>query len=238
MLVRYGIRAVFLVVISFFMVAFSLAQGLKKAPPSKMEGPERVFRWDFEDVSIGSIPPGWKVEATGRGRPLAAWKVVKDTTSPSGEKVLALVQVNHHSGGTFNLCWTDKVSFLDGTIAVAFKAVSGKIDEGGGIMWRVRDRNNYYVVRFNPLEDNFRIYYVKNGRRRMIGTARVSLPAGTWHTMRVVATGDRYACFLDGRKYLEGRDGHFKEAGGVGLWTKADAMTSFDDFKVVLRDGK
>ena len=238
MFVRYGIRALFLVVISFFMVTSSLAQGLKKAPPSKVETSEEVFRWSFEDVSIGSLPTGWKIEATGRGSPLATWQVIKDSTAPSGKQVLALVRVNHHSGGTFNLCWTDKVSFLDGSIEVAFKAVSGKIDEGGGIMWRVRDRNNYYVARFNPLEDNFRIYTVKGGRRRMIGTARASLPAGTWHTMKIVVTGERYACFLDGKKYLEGRDAHFKKAGGVGLWTKADAVTSFDDFKVALGDKK
>jgi len=188
--------------------------------------------WNFENVPTGQIPPGWKVEATGQQRPLATWKVTEDPSAPSGKKVLALTEINHHSGGTFNLCWPDEISFLNGTITVSFKAVKGRIDEGGGIMWRVQDRNNYYVARFNPLEDNFRIYYVKNGHRRMIATSRVKLPAGEWHAMKIVAKGDRYACFLNGHKYLEGQDNHFTKAGGVGLWTKADAATCFDDFKV------
>ncbi|MBW1658976.1 MAG: hypothetical protein JRJ48_00575, partial [Deltaproteobacteria bacterium] len=99
---RYGIRALFLVVISFFMVTSSLAQGLKKALPSKVETSEEVFRWSFEDIPIGHLPTGWKIEATGRGSPLATWQVIKDSTAPSGKQVLALARVNHHSGGTFN----------------------------------------------------------------------------------------------------------------------------------------
>ena len=191
-----------------------------------------VKTWTFEGVPAGQIPKAWKAEATGVQNPLATWEVVKDPTAPSGKKVLALTKVNHHSGGTFNLCWTDRVSFLNGTLEVAFKAVSGRIDQGGGILWRARDRDNYYVARFNPLEDNFRIYYVKNAVRRMMATARVKLAAGKWHTMKIVQHGNHYACFLDDRKYLDGEDAHFTKPGGVGLWTKSDAATSFDDFKV------
>ena len=190
--------------------------------------------WDFEKVPLGRLPRGWKVEATRPRGPLATWEVVEDKTAPSGQKVMALVKINHHSGGTFNLCWTDRISFLNGTITVAFKAREGRIDEGGGIMWRVRDKDNYYVARFNPLEDNFRLYYVKGGNRRMIATARATLPAGKWHTMTIVVKGDRYTCYLNGRKYLDARDTRFTTPGGVGLWTKADAATSFDDFKVRL----
>ena len=206
-------------------------------PPTWGSGiPHTRMVWDFEKVPVGQLPPGWTVEATRQAGPLATWKVIKDKTAPSGTKVLALVAVNHHAGGTFNLCWTNRVSFLDGTITVAFKAVRGRIDEGGGILWRARDKNNYYVARFNPLEDNFRIYYVKQGIRRMIGTARVKLAARQWHTMTVVAKGDRYTCYLNGRKYLDGHDAHVTTPGGVGLWTKADAVTSFDDFKIVPGD--
>ncbi len=187
---------------------------------------------DFENIPIGSLPEGWKVEATRKYGPLATWQVVKDNTAPSGEKVLALTKINHGSGSTFNLCWTNDVSFQDGTIEVMLKPVSGRIDQGGGIMWRVKDRNNYYVARFNPLEDNFRVYYVANGHRMMMNSARVSLPAGKWHSMKIVQKGDRYQCYLNGKKYLEGTDDHFQKAGGVGLWTKADAVTSFDNFKV------
>ncbi len=223
--------------VAFWALVFAALAGYSSLSlASQKEGPQKqVFFWDFEDVSVGELPSGWKVEATGQYGPLATWQVQLDTTAPSGKKVLALSRTNHHSGGTFNLCWTDKVAFLDGKITVSFKPVSGRIDEGGGIMWRVEDKNNYYVARFNPLEDNFRIYYVKNGHRMLMKSASVSLPPG-WHTMTIVQKGDKYRCYLDGKLYLQGQDGHFTQKGGVGLWTKADAVTSFDNFKVELEN--
>ena len=224
---RNCIKAVAVLLI-IFLASAAMVIAKDKQPAVKAG----VYFLDFEDVPVGELPSGWKVEATGRQSPLATWQVQEDRSAPSGTKVLALVKTNHHSGGTFNLCWTDKVSFQDGEIEVAFKAVKGRIDQGGGIMWRVQDRNNYYVARFNPLEDNFRIYYVRDGIRRMIQSARVSLQPGKWHNMKIEQKGSEYACFLNGRKLLEGSDSHFKKAGGVGLWTKADAVTSFDNFKV------
>ncbi len=190
------------------------------------------YFWDFEEVPAGSIPEGWRVEATRRKGPLPTWKVIMDSTAPSGVKVLAMAKPNHRSTGTFNLCWTDSVQMENGTLSVKFRAVKGKIDMGGGIMWRVKDRNNYYVARYNPLENNFRIYYVKGGRRVMIAGTKVSLRPDRWHTMKIVQDGDRFEGYLDGRKLLTGRDGHIRGAGGVGLWTKADAITRFDDFSV------
>ncbi len=209
-----------------------LLAGLSFAKAGDDAGKGSIHFWDFEDVAPGKLPAGWKVEATGRQNPLATWQVQEDKTAPSGSKVLALVKTNHRSGGTFNLCWTNEVSFLNGEIEVAFKAVRGSIDQGGGIMWRVQDRNNYYVARFNPLEDNFRIYYVRDGIRRMIQSARIALKPGVWHVMKIVQKGNEYECFLNGSKLLAGRDGHFEKAGGVGLWTKADAVSSFDNYKV------
>ncbi len=188
---------------------------------------------DFENVPVGSLPEGWKAEATWQFGPIAKWAIIKDRTAPSGEKVLSITKLGFVVDSKFNLCWTDKIPIQDGTIEVMFKPISGKLDQGGGIMWRVQDRNNYYVVRFNPLEDNFRIYYVKDGRRVLINSANVSLKAGKWHSMKIVQEGERYQCYLDGKKYLEGRDTHFRKTGGVGLWTKSDAITSFDNFRVV-----
>jgi len=186
--------------------------------------------WNFDDLPAGRLPPGWKVEATNRTGPLATWTIVKDPTAPSGDHVLALTSANHTSGGTFNLCWTNAVSFLDGEIQVRFKAVQGKEDQGGGVIWRARNKDNYYIARFNPLEDNFRLYAVHNGARRMLADAEVALAAGKWHTLRIVQQGTRYEGYLDGKKLLEGTNGLFTKPGGVGLWTKADAVTSFDDF--------
>ncbi len=200
---------------------------------SSAEHPATML-WNFDSVSLGDLPRGWKVEATGRQSPLATWEVIEDTTAPSPPKVLSLTRVNHRSWGTFNLCWTRGVSFLDGEITVKLKANSGRIDQGGGVMWRVQDRNNYYVARFNPLEDNFRAYYVKNGVRHQVASAQVHLPPGQWVTMRVIQKGEAFRCYLNGRLLLQGSLNVFAGPGGVGLWTKADAATSFDDFTVRL----
>ena len=225
------------ILVVFLSVIFSLSfvTLLQATEDKKDKQQDKVLLWTFEDVAIGSVPEGWKVEATRQDGPLATWQVVEDKSAPSGHKVLGLVRVNHNSGSTFNLCWTDRVSFKDGTIEVWFKPIKGRIDQGGGIIWRVQDKDNYYIARFNPLEDNFRIYYVANGHRMMMNHAHVSLPAGKWHVMKIVQNGDEYECYLNGKKYLEGHNSHFKESGGVGLWTKADAVTSFDDFKVWIK---
>ncbi len=204
----------------------------QKVSPS--EERNDVFSWDFEDVPIGELPHGWVIGVTGTGRPLPTWQVVEDTTAPNGSKVLAMLHPNHRSAGTFNLCWTDSVPFKDGEIEVKLKALTGRIDQGGGIMWRVQDNDNYYVARFNPLEDNFRMYYVKDGHRKMLATANVKLPADQWHTLKIVQRGNRFECYLNGQKLLEGTDDHFPMQGGVGLWTKADAVTEFEGFTVKL----
>jgi len=188
--------------------------------------------WDFDDTDIGSLPQGWKVDSTNLKGTEATWKIIKDKHAPSGNRVLALTKTNHGPGGTFNLCRTDAAKLLDGEIEVSFKAVSGKGDQGGGIMWRVQDKNNYYVARFNPLEDNLRVYYVKDSIRRMIKGCTVALPADKWHKMKIVFNGSSFEAYLNGKLMIKGEDSVFTKAGSVGLWTKADAATSFDDFKI------
>jgi len=96
----------------------------------------------------------------------------------------------------------------------------------------VQDKDNYYIARFNPLEDNFRIYYVRNGARKTLAGVKIALPAGKWHTLRIVQYGNRFEGYLNGKKLLDGTNDLFTKPGGVGLWTKADAVTSFDDFSV------
>ena len=135
------------------------------------------------------------------------------------------------SAGGFNLCYTKDVHFRDGDITVAFRANAGRIDQGGGVMWRVQDNDNYYVARFNPLEDNFRFYIVHDGIRSELASADVKLSSG-WHTMKIEQKGDTFEGYIDGKQYLEHKDAHLKKAGGVGVWTKADAQTSFDDLKI------
>jgi hypothetical protein len=189
---------------------------------------------NFDQVPIGKLPDGWKAKATNpRGGAIAGWKVAADSTAPSGKQVLTLTIPEDWHGGTFNICMTNRISFLDGEIGVHFKAVTGREDQGGGVIWRAKDENNYYIARFNPLEDNFRIYRVLDGSRKMLESAKISLEPGKWHSLRIVQKGNHFQGYIDGKKLLEGTDDVFSKPGGVGLWTKADAATCFDDFSVL-----
>jgi hypothetical protein len=143
-----------------------------------------------------------------------------------------MTKANHDSSSTFNLCWTESVKFKDAQIELKFKALEGKEDQGGGPMWRIQDKDNYYIARANPLESNFSLYYVKNGDRKMLDSAKVEVSSHTWHTITIIHKGEHIEGYLNGKKYLDAQDGTFKDAGGIGLWTKADAVTYFDDLTV------
>lgn len=187
---------------------------------------------DFEDSETGTLPAGWTVDATNfRGRP-ATREVVQDTFDGKATMVLGMTRANDDFGGTFNICWLKSITFLDGEIEVLFKAIKGFEDQGGGIIWRVKDADNYYVARANPLENNFRLYYVKDGARKTLDSKKVNIPSNKWHTMKIVHRGKKMEGYLNGQKLLENEDDVFSSAGGVGVWTKADAVTYFDNFKV------
>jgi len=192
----------------------------------------RSYSWDFNDEPTGKLPSGWVIDATHPKKSLAVWKVLK--SSPDN-KILALSKTEAYYGNTYNLCYTRSVPFLNGEISVRFKAVSGQMDQGGGIMWRVQDRDNYYVARFNPLEDNFRFYSVKEGVRREIASANIALDKG-WHTMKIIQQGSHFEGYLDAKKLLETDNGSCTQNGGTGLWTKSDAATVFDNFKITVSD--
>jgi len=187
------------------------------------------FCLSLDAARVGDVPQGWTVSKTGQG-PGSEWAVVEDTTAPGGK---ALAQTSDKGPRPlFNLCVADGTSFKDVDLSVSFKAVAGKIDQGGGPMWRYRDANNYYIARMNPLEDNCRVYKVVDGKRTQLGSADITIPAGDWHDNRVIHIDDQIQCYLDGKLYLEVSDGTFEAAGKVGLWTKADAQTSFVGFQV------
>jgi hypothetical protein len=187
-----------------------------------------LVRWSFEDAGAGKVPEGWTAGKTGEG-PGSVWKVIDDVTAPSGTHVLAQTSPDGPNP-LFNLCVCDEATLTDVEIAVSFKAVEGDIDQGGGPVWRYQDRDNYYIARMNPLEDNFRVYKVVSGRRTQLGSSDVEAPAGKWHKIRVVQKGNHIQCYLNDKLHLDVRDGTFAGEGNVGLWTKADAVTSFDDF--------
>jgi hypothetical protein len=191
--------------------------------------PTKAVMYDFEGDKLGAVPKGWSVARTGKGEG-SAWSVAEDRSAPKGPKVLA--QTARSPGPTFNLCVADGTAFKDVEVSVAFKPVKGKLDQGGGVVWRYVDQDNYYIARFNPLEDNFRLYKVVGGRRIQLATKEdLKAPAGKWHTIAIKMKGEQIECQLNGRKHLEAKDGTFTRAGKVGLWTKSDARTYFDDFR-------
>lgn len=199
---------------------------------SDEQAQENELELSFEDVTPGEVPKGWKIEGTRQTGPLATWEVAREDGAPDGKHVLVLTNPNHTNRGTYNLCWTDAVTFQDGEIEVKLKGNTGKIDQGGGPIWRVKDKDNYYICRANPLENNLRLYFVKDGRRQQIATADVDIPTGKWHEVGIEHEGSHIVCSFNGKKLLEADDDTLPEAGGVGLWTKADAATSFDEFEV------
>jgi 3-keto-disaccharide hydrolase len=203
--------------------------GVLAAPVQAGEGKARTFRFGKGDV--GKVPAGWKAAQTHEGKG-SVWKVAADDTAPS-KSGLVLAQTAESPSAVFNLCVATDTSYKDVEVRVAFKAVRGKKDQGGGIVWRYQDANNYYVARMNPLEDNYRVYTVVNGKRTQLQTKEgLKVPAGEWHTLMVKMQGDRIECFLDGTKHLDVKDNTFPQAGKIGLWTKADAQTQFDDLRV------
>jgi hypothetical protein len=188
-----------------------------------------VFLLSLVNVPVGELPPGWIAAKTGEG-PGSVWKVVEDPTAPSGGKALAQTSAEGPKK-LFNLCVAKKTSFLDLDLSVAFKAVAGKIDQGGGLVWRYTDANNYYVARMNPLENNYRVYKVVAGKRTQLATADLKIDAARWHSLRIVHVGKHIECYFDGRRHLDVKDDTFPKAGKIGLWSKADAQTHFADLR-------
>jgi hypothetical protein len=132
--------------------------------------------------------------------------------------------------GTFPWAVREGVALTDGFIEVKFKAISGKEDQAGGVIWRWKDGGNYYVARANALENNVSLYYTAGGRRNTIKYVNAPVPVNTWHTLRVEFTGNIIRVSLNGKTYIEQKDAHITGSGAVGLWTKADSVTAFDDF--------
>jgi len=175
--------------------------------------------WNFESDLPGKIAKGFTGE-------VGTWEVVRD-----GENQV-LAQKAMNSDSTFNLALVGDTHLADVDLRVRMKAVAGETDRGGGLVWRAKDRDNYYIARYNPLEDNFRVYKVQAGKRTQFQSAKIKGDTN-WHTLRVVMKGAKITCYLDETKYLEVEDSTFPDAGKVGLWSKADAQSYFDDLTVV-----
>ena len=178
---------------------------------------------NFDRDDVGKVPAGWIAGVTGRGSP--KWLVEADPTAPSKPNVL-----KQSGQGTFPWCVRKDVSIADGFVEVKFKPISGREDEAGGLVWRWKDGDNYYVARANALEDNLSLYHTTGGRRITIKYVDAPVPANQWHTLRVEFSGKKIKVLLDGKVYIDLQDSHISGPGAVGVWTKADSVAAFDDF--------
>jgi hypothetical protein len=179
---------------------------------------------NFDGEKPGALPAGWVAGVTGSGKP--SWAVAGDPKAPSPPNVLM------QSGrGTFPWCVRKDVSLADGFVEVKFKPIAGGEDQAGGVVWRWQDGDNYYVARANALENNVSLYHTTGGRRKTIKYVDAPVAANSWHVLRVEFAGTMIRVSLDGKTYIESNDSHIAGAGAVGVWTKSDSVTSFDDFK-------
>ncbi len=178
---------------------------------------------NFDTDEAGKLPPGWTGTKTGKGEP--KWEVVSDDSAPSKPNVL-----KQSGEATYPVCIKDDTSLKDGFVEVKFKPVSGKEDQAGGVIWRCKDADNYYIARANALEDNVTIYHTIKGKRVSFKNVDTKVAPNTWHTLRVDFEGNRFTVTFDGKKVIEATDDSFSDAGKVGVWTKADSVSIFDDF--------
>lgn len=178
---------------------------------------------NFDAAKPGEPPAGWIATQTGKGT--AKWSVEPDSSAPSKPNVL-----KQSGTATFPVCLKNTTQLKDGFVEVKFKALAGKEDQAGGVVWRALDADNYYVCRANALEDNVRIYHIVKGRRTQFGNADVRVPSGQWHTLRVKFSGTKFTVVFNGKTLYDAEDKTFTGAGKVGVWTKADSVTVFDDF--------
>lgn len=180
--------------------------------------------YNFDGDGIGDLPSGWVAGVTGRGN--AQWSVEADSSAPSAPNVL-----KQSGRGDFPWCIARDARVTDGHVEVKFKPLAGSEDQAGGLVWRFKSGNEYYVARANALENNVSLYYTQHGRRNTLKYVDAPVQGKQWHTLRVDFAGRHIAVALDGKRYLELDDDHIAGEGAVGVWTKADSVTLFDDFE-------
>ena len=198
----------------------------------------QVRKVDFEQEPVGQPPKGFAFGHTRKVGTQGRWLVQEDR----GGKYLAQLDADG-TRNRFPMAVLADVSAADVDLSVRFRPVSGRVDQAAGLVWRYQNEDNYYIVRANALEDNVVLYKVQNGQRTDLpvkGEGRTygksaEVPGGQWSTLRVIATGPRFEVYFNGTKLYEVEDVTFTGAGRVGVWTKADSVTHFDDLTVTTK---
>jgi hypothetical protein len=182
--------------------------------------------WNFDSDAVGKPPAGFSFGRTGKGAE-GQWVVRAEADAPSKPNVLAQVSTDD-TDYRFPVAFAGP-DMKDLRLSVKCKPVSGKVDQGCGLVFRLKDADNYYIVRANALEDNVRLYHVVKGNRRQFGGWNGKVASGMWHDLAVEAKGDHLQVFFDNKKIIDAQDKTFPDAGKVGLWTKADSVIYFDN---------
>jgi hypothetical protein len=201
-----------------------------------MQGATRTI--EFSDDAVGQAPKGFEFGYTAKAGIPGKWVVQAE----GGNQYLAQVDADN-TRSRFPVAVVSDLAAADIDVSVRFKPVSGRVDQAGGLVWRFQNQDNYYLVRANALENNVVLYKVENGKRTDLpvkGEGRTygkktSVPSGQWSTLRVRAAGPRFEVFFNGNKLYEVEDATFSKPGQVGVWTKADSVTQFDDLTIVTR---
>ncbi len=203
---------------------YAHAQQGQKITTSEILGERKEYY--FDDNKVDEVPMGFQSALTGKGEQ-GRWVVKKIEHAPSADNVVVQTKLDD-TDNRFPLLILDGVSYKDFAAFVKFRAISGKTDQAGGLVFRYKDNNNYYVIRANALENNVRLYSVINGSRRQIAGKNIKVPSNEWHLLKVVCKADKIQCFFNNTRVFEVSDDTF-DSGSVGLWTKADSYTYFDD---------
>lgn len=209
--------------------------------PAPVQETGKSLIYNFDKDVPGKLPAKFHGALTGKGNG-GSWEIKAESSAPSQPNVLAQTSTDKTSY-RFPLTIADEGSFLNLDLSVRFKPISGQVDQAAGLMWRLKDANNYYIVRANALENNVVLYKVENGKRTDLplkGEGRTygkkaNVPSAQWSELRVVGVGNLFEVFLNGQKLYDVEDNTFPEAGKVGLWTKADSVTYFDDLRVIAK---
>jgi hypothetical protein len=186
--------------------------------------------YSFDADTPGVPPAAFAFGRTGRGRP-GRWLVQADTVAKSAPHVLAQLDADS-TNFRFPVAVTAEARPANVRVSVSCKMISGKVDQACGLVVRFRDENNYIVTRANALEDNCRLYTVSDGKRTELASHELEVSPDVWHDYRFEADGDRLRVWWDGKLVLEHRDKTLLDAGSVGVWTKADSVTYFDDLRI------
>lgn len=189
--------------------------------------------WNFDKEELGRPPQDFLFTVTGSGA-AGQWEIRRDPDAPSAP--MAVVQVSEDdTDSRFPMALAPAKPFRDGRVSVRFKPTRGRVDQAGGLAVRFQDKDNYLLVRANALEGNVRLYRVVKGKREQLATTDLKVEANTWHALEVVLDGETFRATLDGQAAGEARDSTFGGTGGVGLWTKSDSVTAFDDLVIETR---